>query len=476
MNWFENKNQDLIVSSNALIEAKYDFTLWQKRVFVYMITCIEKSDKDFKPLRIWIKDLINFYGVEDGETTYSIIRSVPTELLNKKMVIPYQTTEGYMRERIANIFSAIDNPKDNKDQNQYIELKFNDDLKPELLALKERFTKYYRENVIYLNSVYSFRMYEILKSWQPFGNRKKISIERLKYMLAAENKYKLNHDFKRFVLDKAMKDLTEFCDITFSYREIKQGKKVAEIEFDIRENKPQERSNAKRKKASEWRGYNPDEEKLDIQNKITEVEESTASAVYEQLYEEFEGMVVKTFGVSRFVFMDLIRQYPDEHIRQAIRVTERAKNAEKTTNTAGFFVEALKKGYTDESEERQKRRQSKKEKEAEMIEVQKALDRLAEQHDVQIIEKVREITTHEPDSTQKAIEEANIRFSYVVESIKKQLNRELTLEDYRKNEILRGIVMSSFQILYREAFEEIEQSYRIQHQVLITKLEALKKG
>jgi hypothetical protein len=295
-------------------------------------------------------------------------------------------------------------------------------------------------------------------------------------MLAAENKYKLNHDFKRFVLDKAMKDLTEFCDITFSYREIKQGKKVAEIEFDIRENKPQERSNAKRKKASEWRGYNPDEEKLDIQNKITEVEESTASAVYEQLYEEFEGMVVKTFGVSRFVFMDLIRQYPETQIRQAIRVTERAKNAEKTTNTAGFFIEALKKGYTDESEERQKRRQSKKEKEAEMIEVQKALDSLAEQHDVQIIEKVREITTHEPDSTQKAIEEANIRFSYVVESIKKQLNRELTLEDYRKNEILRGIVMSSFQILYREAFEEIEQSYRVQHQALITKLEALKKG
>ena len=54
--------------------------------------------------------------------------------------------------------------EDKEEDNAYIELKFNDDLKPHLLDLKQLFSQYNIQNIIYLRSVYSFKMYEWIKS------------------------------------------------------------------------------------------------------------------------------------------------------------------------------------------------------------------------------------------------------------------------------------------------------------------------
>ena len=52
-----------------------------------------------------------------------------------------------------------------------------------------------------------------------------------------KNKYKLYGHFKNKIIIKAQKELSEQCDITFQFKEIKKSNKVVGLEFLIIPNK-----------------------------------------------------------------------------------------------------------------------------------------------------------------------------------------------------------------------------------------------
>ena len=112
-----------------------------------------------------------------------------------------------MEEITTNIFPTVKSLDAKKGRKEaYIELKFNDDLKPMLLELKKLFNKYDIKNIIPLRSVFSFRIFELLKQYESIGHRE-IRLEHLKEMLGIENKYSLYANFKRKVILQAQKDL-----------------------------------------------------------------------------------------------------------------------------------------------------------------------------------------------------------------------------------------------------------------------------
>ena len=66
----------------------------------------------------------------------------------------------------------------------------------------------------------------------------------------------------------------------------------------------------------------------------------------QQLFNLFEDIVVKKFGVTPSTFMEKIERggYTEADITQAISVTRRAKfNQEITKNIAGFFLKSIGK-------------------------------------------------------------------------------------------------------------------------------------
>lgn len=132
----QKDDKTLVVSSNNLVEAKYNFTLWQKRIFVYMVSQINIFDQDFRLEKFYIKDLMKFFGVKSKED-YATIRKVPEELYQASMKTPYKTGQGFKRWKEVRIISQFTRPEDREEDNAYIELKFNDDLKPHLIQLKE---------------------------------------------------------------------------------------------------------------------------------------------------------------------------------------------------------------------------------------------------------------------------------------------------------------------------------------------------
>jgi plasmid replication initiation protein len=109
---------------------------------------------------------------------------------------------------------------------------FDPRIKPYLLELKREYTIYYLENVLGLKSIYSIRLYELLKQYESIGVRT-FDVEQLRFILKIENEYKLYADFKRNVILSSQKELMEKTDIYFDFAEQKSGNKVQKLVFSI---------------------------------------------------------------------------------------------------------------------------------------------------------------------------------------------------------------------------------------------------
>jgi plasmid replication initiation protein len=113
-----------------------------------------------------------------------------------------------------------------------IEVRFTPALKPYLLQLKQHFTATPLKYVLSFKSVHSIRIYEMLQQFKSTGFYVE-KVEKLKYRLKIEDKYKSYSAFKKYVIEQAQKEL-EDTDMAFTYREIKAGRRVDRIEFTIK--------------------------------------------------------------------------------------------------------------------------------------------------------------------------------------------------------------------------------------------------
>ncbi len=97
-----------------------------------------------------------------------------------------------------------------------------------------------------LSSKYSIKLYKILKDEHKKNNRYnkhtkvEMKITYLREIIEVPNSYRFN-DIKRQILEKAKKELKKHTDIEFEYHEIKNGRKVISVVFDVKDNNTIER-------------------------------------------------------------------------------------------------------------------------------------------------------------------------------------------------------------------------------------------
>ena len=203
----------------------------------------------------------------------------------------------------------------------------------------------------------------------------------------------------------------------------------------------------------------PDQMPIDFGQKIENAIPSvTQESLNDARFSEFYPKVVETLGITPTVFIDLIKVYSDEQFRQAIRVTHRAKmDGQIKTNISGFFVQALKNGYTDQKEERIKK--EKKEEILQRIALQK--HQLETEKQEKIYERIRKITNNDPSLTEHAIEtlkqtELGRR---TIQAEENRLDRPLIIEDFRQIKELRFLVIDTLFVKNMEQFRDILDEY-----------------
>lgn len=210
-----------IFKGNCLVEARYKFTLNEQRFILFAISKINKEDSNIE-YSFHIKEFADLLEL-DVHDSYKVLRRLIKSIMRRPISFcPDSDTEIF-----CNWFSRVTY----KRKRATIGFIFTDALTPYLFNLKEKFTAYKLRNILQLNSVYSIRLYELLKQSEWKGEHK-IILSELKEMLGISEYYRLYSDFKRSVLETARKELAR-SDMPFKYKEIKDKQRVVALSFKL---------------------------------------------------------------------------------------------------------------------------------------------------------------------------------------------------------------------------------------------------
>jgi plasmid replication initiation protein len=216
-------DKKLIIQHNDLVNAKYKLTLMEQKFILEIMSSVHRNDDNFEIYRLSAKELLEKNIVTDTNTKN--LEKFAIQLMSKPLSIP----TGKDSFVVFNWFSSV------QYENGYFTANVDAGLKPYLLQLAGNYTQYQKGYVKYMGSQYSVRIYTLLK--ECFGTRvtRVFTIKELMKKLQTPNY--AYADFKRFVLDIAVREIRKYTDIEVFYITAKQErKKVIEIEFIIKKN------------------------------------------------------------------------------------------------------------------------------------------------------------------------------------------------------------------------------------------------
>jgi plasmid replication initiation protein len=225
----DKETSEFVVLHNNLVEARYRLTLQEKRVVLWLASQVTPFDEDFKEHSLSIKDFSELTNTQ-GENLYTRLQSVTRRLMQR--IITIRPIGEKRLIQVAWLGAA-----DYKIDKGIISLSFHPHLKPFFLQLKRNFTKINIVDIMGLQSIYSIRIYELLKQKEYVGMRI-ITIDEIRdYCGISKEKYKQINDLRRKVLEVAKLDINEKTDIEITYTMIKEGRKYVSVSFDIKNKK-----------------------------------------------------------------------------------------------------------------------------------------------------------------------------------------------------------------------------------------------
>ncbi len=447
--------------ANDLVEGKYKFDIWEMRIFTKMVTLIQHDDKAFKEYKIYLKDIIQYFGLQRDGRNYQHLKDSALRLMSRIVKVVVKDVDGF-QELNTPIVGAVKNPlyNDDDDDNVYIKISFHPDLKPFLLDLKSKYVVYDARNILRLPSTYSIRIYELLKQYEKIG-RRKLTVQELKEMFGVTTEYRLYANFKQRIIEKAQKDLEEHTDISFTFEEIKEGRAVVALIFYIHANEPKHQETVLRNAKSKSR-------KTVIANQgelFSEMPEEETHIIYNhsdsRFFDDISAQVAE-LGIDAEVLKLLIETQSEEAILNGVEYTKMAKNAGKIKeNISGFFITAVKNKFTSKDFELQllkkRRAQEEVEKSKKKAEAQVQLTSMREEYETLRNNIIRELTANDLTLLEKAVDFVKQETSIQAYAHMKNINLEtMEFDEYRKDQVLRSAIIRAIQKLKPEEFLILE--------------------
>lgn len=250
--------------SNFLISAKYKSSLLENKILAVSLTKVRKDENGQLISTVTASELKKYMKKTNG-SFYDQLYSCADNLTNRQIV---------MEDRENNKFMILNIVQTALYDNGRFTIKYNSDLERYLYGLQQNFTKLSLPVMMSFKSVYSFRLYELLKSKAYYPRDKKkaenlfritFSVSELKLDLGAVNSsydrvqrvlkssspdydkaveaarektFARWGDFKDRVIDVAVKEinsLPEACmNVSYELGKSGRGGKVYEVAFIVK--------------------------------------------------------------------------------------------------------------------------------------------------------------------------------------------------------------------------------------------------
>ncbi|WP_435939621.1 replication initiation protein RepM (plasmid) [Moraxella bovoculi] len=225
--------KNLVVKDNALINASYNLELVEQRLILLAIVGARASGKGITPndqLTITASSYMNHFNT-NRNASYKALKEACNNLFERQFSYIETNAKGnteVVRSRWVSEIRYIDNEAS-------VRLIFSPTVAPLITLLEKNFTSYELEQVAELNSKYAVRLYEIVIAWRSTSKTPMIAIDELRGRLGVlDDEYVATADFKRWALDKPIKQINDKTDITITYEQHKQGRKIVGFTFAIK--------------------------------------------------------------------------------------------------------------------------------------------------------------------------------------------------------------------------------------------------
>lgn len=261
-----------VVKSNLFVEARYDWSTQMHRITMMALAQTRKDEHEFGLQRIYVRDLAALSDINTGQI-YQEAEKACSMLLGQRIEIrgPGGEYHGYNLMSDTHFYPG----------KGYLEVRFNPNMKPFLLQLKERFTQYMLRQVMQLSSPYSIRFYELCNRWADIGWFD-LAVDDLRLMFRLEHKYQQTTDLRRRVIDSARKELKTKANLYFDYSQVKRGRAIIGFKFRV-VRKPKAAAKTAGKRNRKTGAPAPDE--LDLEIKAFRAYLATLTPVEREAYE-----------------------------------------------------------------------------------------------------------------------------------------------------------------------------------------------
>lgn len=217
----------VVKKDNTLINAAYTLTLAEHRLILLAVADAAGQPDMLKDMTVYAEQYADRFKVT-RQAAYMALGEASRQLFERRFSYDRISSKGRPRKVVSRWIQRIEYGE----SEGLVKLRFADDVIPLLTDLQRRFTYYSLEQIAGLTSVHAGRLYELLIAWRSTGKTPVFDLADFRQRLGIEpEEYPRMTDFKRWVLDFAIKQINQHTDITTDYEQHKRGRAITGFSF-----------------------------------------------------------------------------------------------------------------------------------------------------------------------------------------------------------------------------------------------------
>lgn len=236
----KKKREIIVYKHNDLIRKSYCvLTALEQKVLALLIAKLEKPRDNVYLVKTTLNAICQELDIEPCGKSYLLITKSIKSIRNVTIQWVNEADNTY------NIGGWLAGAVIQRGVNT-IEVEFDRRLAPYLLELKANYTSYRLSNLFRLDSKYSVKLYEILRSFAEIGEYE-TNVDYLKELLGLidadgnqPKKYQEYYEFRSRIIDKAVNEINQVTDLQISYKTILERRKAQAIKFKIKQTATEE--------------------------------------------------------------------------------------------------------------------------------------------------------------------------------------------------------------------------------------------